>query len=141
MKTTNLILLLQIAGVLHVGLLCAGALMPRVVNLKTHIANLPPFIRKLFWVYYVFIAFCLVAFGTITFIFADSLATGSPLSRALCVFFAVFWLIRLVAATFIFDVRPYLTNRLWQIGYQATNLVFVYLPLVYIWAAWKGGDV
>lgn len=135
----HLTLLLQFAGLMHLGLLCAGALMPRAVNLKTSLAALPPFIRRLFWVYYAFIGLCLVSFGLITFTFAGTLAAGGSLARALCLFLALFWTIRLVAATFIFDVRPYLTNHLWRTGYHATNIVFIYLPIVYAWAALKGG--
>jgi hypothetical protein len=139
MKTFNLTLALQIAGVLHLGLLGAGGLMPRAVGMRSHVGVLPPFLRQLFWVYYSFIALCLVSFGTMTFLLAPALAAGGGLARGLCIFFAVFWTIRLIAATFIFDVRPYLTNSLWRLGYHATNLVFIYLPIVYAWAAWKGG--
>lgn len=139
MKTTNLVLLLQIAGVLYLGLMCAGALMPRAVNLRANLAPLPPFIRRLFWVYYAFIGLCLVSFGLITVIFAPALAAGGGLARAICIFLAVFWTIRLIAATFVFDVRPYLTNSFWRLGYQATNIAFIYLPVVYAWVAWKGG--
>jgi len=139
MKTNTLTLLLQIAGVMHLGLICAGALMPRAVNLRLHIATLPPFIRRLFWVYYAFIGLCLVSFGIITITFAGTLAAGSNLARALCIFLAAFWTVRLIAATFVFDVRPYLTSKLWRVGYQLTNIVFVYLPLVYVLAALKGG--
>src|SRR5438552_16952414 len=106
----NLILLLQIAGVLHLGLMCAGLLMPRVVGMRSHLAALPPFIRQLFWVYYSFIGLCLVSFGTITVALAPTLASGGNLARGLCLFFAAFWTLRLIAATFIFDMRPYLTN-------------------------------
>jgi hypothetical protein len=137
MKIITLTLLLQFAGVLHLGLACAGGLMPRAVNLRTQIAVLPPFIRRLFWVYYTFIGLCLVSFGLITFTFAGTLAAGGGLARAVCAFLAVFWTVRLFAATFIFDVRPYLTNNYWRLGYHATNIVFAYLPLVYAWAAWK----
>lgn len=137
MNIITLTLLLQFAGVLHLGLACAGGLMPRAVNLRTHIAVLPPFIRRLFWVYYTFIGLCLMSFGLITFAFAGTLAAGSPLARALCAFLAVFWTVRLIAATFIFDVRPYLTNHFWRLGYHATNIVFAYLPVVYAWAALK----
>jgi hypothetical protein len=140
MKIPNLTLLLQIAGVLHLGLMCAGALMPRIVNMRTHLAALPPFIRQLFWVYYSFIGVCLVSFGLITVTFADTLAAGSNLARALCAFLAVFWTVRLIAGTFIFDMRPYLTNFYRRIGYHAINIVFAYLPVVYAWAAWKGGN-
>jgi len=135
MKTINLTLLLQLAGVLHLGLVWAGLMMPRAVNLRTHLVVLPPFIRRLFWTYYTFIGLCLVSFGLITFAFAGTLAAGGSLARALCAFFAVFWITRLIAATFVFDVRPYLTNRLWRLGYHATNVVFACLPIIYARAA------
>jgi hypothetical protein len=135
----HLTLLLQLAGLMHLGLICAGALMPRAVDLKHNLVSLPPFIRRLFWVYYVFIGLCLVSFGTITFTLANVLAAGGILSRALCAFLAVFWTVRLIAATFVFDVRPYLTNNFWRLGYHATNIVFAYLPAVYILAAVEGG--
>jgi len=141
MNHLNLTLLLQFAGVLHLGLLCAGLLMPRAVNLKTHIAVLPVFIRRLFWVYYTFIGLSLICFGLITVTFAGTLAAGSGLARAMCGFMAVFWTVRLVAATFVFDVRPYLTNNFWRLGYHCTNIVFAYLPFVYAWAALKRGNI
>ena len=139
MKPLNLSLALQIAGVLHLGLLCAGLLMPRAVKLRVHLAALPEFIRRLFWVYYTFIGLCLVSFGLITFALAGTLAGGDTLARTVCAFLAAFWTVRLIAATFVFDVRPYLTKPLWRLGYHATNIVFIYLPVVYMWAAWKGG--
>jgi len=139
MKPLNLTLALQIAGVLHLGLLCAGLLMPRAVKLRAHLALLPEFIRRLFWVYYTFIGLCLVSFGLMTFALAGTLASGGALARAWCVFLATFWSVRLIAATFVFDVQPYLTSAFWRLGYHATNIVFLYLPIVYAWAAWKGG--
>ncbi len=141
MTTIILTRLLQIGGTLYFGLLCAGALMPRAVNLRTHIAVLPPFIRHLFWVYYSFIGLCLVSFGLITIAFAETLASGSNLARALCLFFASFWLVRLVSAQFIFDVRPYLTKNFWRLGYHATNILLAYLPVVYVLATWEGGSL
>jgi hypothetical protein len=139
MKTNTLIMLLQMAGILHLGLIAAGLLMPRAVNLRSHLATLPPFIRRLYWVYYSFIGLCLVGFGSISVGLAGTLAAGGPLSRAVCAFLAAFWTLRLIAATFIFDVRPYLTSSSLRLGYQATNIAFVYLPVVYALAAWKGG--
>jgi hypothetical protein len=139
MNTSTLTLLLQFAGVLHLGLLCAGFMMPGVVNLRAHVAGLPNFIRRLFWVYYAFIGLCLVSFGLLTFTLAGTLAAGGSLARALCLFFAAFWTLRLVAATFVFDLTPYLTSAYRRIGYHATNIVFIYLPVVYLLAAWKGG--
>ncbi len=140
MTTRTLTFLLQIAGILHLGLLCAGLMMPGVVNLRAHLTALPAFIRRLFWVYYAFIGLCLVSFGCLTFTLAGTLAGGSILARALCAFFAAFWTLRLIAATFIFDLSPYLTNVYRRLGYHAVNVVFIYLPIVYLLAAWRGGS-
>jgi hypothetical protein len=139
MRTNILTILLQIAGILHLGLLCAGAMMPGVVDLRAHLRTVPRFIRQLFWVYYSFIGLCLVSFGCLTFALAGTLAEGGILARALCTFFALFWTLRLIAATFVFDLRPYLTNVFRRVGYHTINIVFVYLPVVYLLAAFKGG--
>jgi len=139
MNTTTLVTLLQIAAVLHIGLAWAGATMPKVVGLGEHLAPLPPFIRRLFYTYFSFIALMLVAFGLLTFILAPNIAAGEPAARGLCLLMLGFWLVRLFVAAFVFDVGPYLTNRLLRLGYHATTLVFICLVLVYALAAWKGG--
>ncbi len=133
--TINLTVLLQVAAVLHIGLMCAGLLMPKVVGMRAHLEVVPPFIRHLFWVYYTFIGLSLLAFSAITFAFADTLAAGSGLARALCTFLAVFWTVRLLAATFVFDMRPYLTTGARRLGYHVLNVAFAYLPIVYALAA------
>jgi hypothetical protein len=132
-----LIYLVQIAGILHLGLISAGALMPRVVGLRTYLTVLPPFVRQLFWVYYSFIGLCLVSFGILSVVLAPALVDGSNLARSVCGFLAAFWTLRLVAATFVLDVGPYLNNRWRRLGYWATNIAFVYLPIIYSLAAWQ----
>jgi hypothetical protein len=139
MKMSALILLLQVAGVLHVGLLTAGGTMSKAVELRQTTLMLPPFIRRLFFVYMAFIGLILAGFGSLTFLFAGEIARGEPLARALCWLFAAFWALRLLVAIFVFDVRPYLTNRLYRLGYWATNVVFVYLLIIYTVAACYGG--
>src|SRR5262245_51908025 len=140
MNTAVLVALLKFAALLHLGLLWAGASMPRAVDLWSHLATLPRFIRRLFLVYFCFIGLSLAGFGCLTFFFASAMAEGVPLARALCVFLTAFWSLRLFASQFIFDLKPYLTNGFRRAGYHALNLVFIYLPLVYFIAAWKGGS-
>lgn len=135
----NPVLLLQFAGITHLGLIAAGMLMPRVVGLRMHIQTLPPFIRRLFWVYYTFIGICLISFGLLSFFLAVPLAEGAPLSRAVCGFLALFWTVRFLAAMFVFDLRPYLTTLPRKLGYQATNVVFTLLPVIYLYTALRGG--
>ena len=129
--------LLQLASFTYLGLIAAGLLMPRVVGLREHLRTLPKFIRQLFWVYYSFIGLCLVSFGLGTFVFAEQLASGTPLARAVCGFLAVFWTVRFIAGTFVFDLRPYLTNGGRRAGLHAANCVFTCLPIVYAWAAFQ----
>jgi alginate O-acetyltransferase complex protein AlgI len=133
----DLATMLRIAGILHLGLLVAGSLMPKVLGLRGHLAMLPPLVRQIFWVYYAFIALCLVSFCVITIVFADTLASGTTFARALCAFFALFWTLRLVAGTFVFDLRPYLSSSYRRAGLAAMNITFMYLPVVYAWAAAK----
>ena len=134
----NTPLLLKLTALTYLGLLAAGLLMPGVVGLRQHLGTLPKFIRQLFWVYYAFIGLSLVCFGLGTFFLADQLAAGTPLARAVCGFLALFWSVRFVAGTFVFDLRPYLTNRWRRAGLAAANIVFTSLPIVYGWVALKG---
>jgi hypothetical protein len=124
----------KFAALAHLGLIAAGALMPRATGLWTDCVKLTPFARTLFRVYYAFIGLCLFAFGVGSWIFADELASGTPLARALCAFLAAFWTLRWVAALLL-DVTPYLVNGWWKTGYAATNVVFCILPFLYAWSA------
>lgn len=134
----NTILILKLAAFTYLGLIAAGLLMPGVVGLRQHVNTLPEFVRQLFWVYYAFLGLCLVCFGLGTFLLADQLAAGTPLARAVCGFLALFWSLRFIVGTFVFDLRPYLTSRWRRAGLAAANLVFACLPLIYGWVALKG---
>jgi len=140
MNTYTITILLRIAAVLHLFLVCAGASMPKAVNLRAHLAVLPLFLRQLFFVYFSFIGLMLIGFGALTFLFAPAMAAGEPVARGLCVLLTAFWSLRLFAA-FVFDVRPYLTNWIYRVGYYAINLIFLYLLAVYCFVAWKGGGL
>jgi hypothetical protein len=131
------VVLLKLAALTHLGLVAAGLLMPRVVDLWKHLRPLPDFIRKLFFVYYAFIGLCLVGFGLGTFFFAEELSQGSPLARGVCWFLAVFWTGRLVAAIFVFDLKPYLTSGWRRLGLAIANTVFACLPILYVVVALK----
>lgn len=132
----NHVVLLQIAGILQLLLLAAGATMPHAVKLREHLSTLPSFIRRLFWVYYAFIGLHLAGFGILTWWRAEGLLAGTPLARGLCGFLALFWGARLLVTVLVFDVRPYLTNGLYKLGHYAINAVFTYLTAVFTWAAW-----
>jgi hypothetical protein len=131
----NAELLLKLASLTYLGLIAAGLLMPRATGLWDDTKKMSPFAQGLFRTYYAFIGLCLVGFGLGTWIYASELAAATPLARAICGFLAVFWTIRLVAAIWVLDVRPYLVNGWYRFGYQLTNVVFGALPFLYAWLA------
>lgn len=48
----NIIRLLRFAGLMHLSLIAAGSAMPRVVGLRAHLLDLPPFPQQLYSVIY-----------------------------------------------------------------------------------------
>jgi len=133
----NLVTLIQIGGLLHLGLLVAGACLPVVVGFTDHLRRLPSFLHRLFLVYYGFIGGTVLALGIISVFYADELAAGGSLARAVLIYLTVFWLARFAVALFVFDLRPYLTNFWRWFGYHLLNLTFLYLPVIYGYTLWR----
>ncbi len=126
---------LQIAGLLQISLLAPGLTMARVVGLREQINGLPSFTQRLFWVYYAFTGIHFVGCGAVTFACADQLNDASGLARGFCAFLAFYWAARVAVAFLIFDVRPFLTTGLHQLGHYVLNTVFIYLTTVFAWVA------
>jgi hypothetical protein len=127
--------LLLLAGIGHFGILAASALVPKVLDWKTALKTLPPFLRTLFWVYGVFIVLTIIGLGTLTLFHADAMAAGDPVARGLAAFIAVFWGARLFVQLFVFDVSAYLTNGWLKLGDHVLTAAFVFLTAVYAFAA------
>lgn len=128
-------ILLRLAGFIQFTILIASALVPRVLDWRANLALLHPFLRSLFWVYGAFIVLIIVSFGTLTLLDAGAMAAGEPVARSLSAFIAIFWLARLAVQWFVFDCRAFLTNRLLTAGYHSLTLAFIYLTVIYGWAA------
>ncbi len=126
---------LLLAGLGQFAILTASALVPKVLDWKTTLQPLPPFLRTLFWTYGVFIVMTIIGMGTLTLLHAHAMATGDAVARSLAAFIAVFWGARLFVQLFIFDARPYLTNRSLKLGDHALTLAFLYFTTVYAMAA------
>jgi hypothetical protein len=123
--------LLQFAAVLQLSILVASALTPRVLDWRTNLAALHPFLRRLFWVYGAFIVLVIIAFSTLTFLHADAMAAGEPVARSLCLFIAIFWGARLFVQFAIFNPRPFLRTWFYQLGYHTLTVIFAFLVFVY----------
>jgi hypothetical protein len=128
-------LFLQFGGALHFVILIASALTPRVLDWRTNLAALHPFLRRLFWVYGCFIVLVIVSFGVLTLLHADELASGAALPRSVCAMIAIFWLARLGLQFLVFDARAFLTTTFLRIGYHGLTLCFTTLVFIYGCAA------
>lgn len=125
---------LTVAGLLHFALLSASASVPKGLNWRENLAPLHPFLRRLFWIYGVFIVIVIICFGTLTLLHGGAMAAGEPVAKSLCAFIALFWTARLFVQLFVFDARPFLTNWVYKVGYRALTVVFVYFVAVYGYA-------
>jgi hypothetical protein len=123
--------LLQLAGIGHFGILIASFQVPRIFDWQRELAPLHPFLRRLFWVYGLFIVLTIASFGVLTLVNVEALAAGDPVARSLAVFIALFWALRLAVQWFVFDARPFLTSRWRWLGYQTLAGAFVYFIAVF----------
>ena len=126
---------LVIGGLLHFAVLVASSLTPRVLEWRTNLATLPPFLRRLFWIYGCFIVLVIASFGVLTLLHADELASGAALPRSVCAMIGLFWLARLGVQFFVFDPRPFLTTPFLRLGYHGLTLLFTALVFIYGCAA------
>lgn len=122
---------LYAAGAGQLGILAASALVPRVLDWRTALAPLHPFLRRLFWVYGVFIVLTISGLGILTLMHAPAMAAGEPVARSLAAFAGIFWLVRLVVQWAVFDARPFLTNAWRRAGYHTLSAAFTALFIVY----------
>ena len=127
--------LIQLAGAGQFGILLASVQVPAILDWKHELAQLHPFLRRLFWVYGVFIVLTILGFGVITMMHVRELADGQPLARAVAGFIAVVWAARLAVQCFVFDAGPFLTSGWRKLGYHTLTAAFVFFTVVYGWTA------
>ncbi len=121
----------QFAGCIQLGILAAALHVPRVVRFRENLAAATPFFRRLVWVYSAFIVLVIAGFGLVSLFHAEDLVSGTPLARWVCLFIAVFWLVRLAVQFFVFDSRPFRHSRFLIAGYHSLTAAFLYLVTVY----------
>jgi hypothetical protein len=123
-----------IAGLMQWSVLIASAYVPIHLRWKATFAALPRLHRQLIWCYAAFIAASIIALGLVCITQSAALAGGSSLARAICIYGATFWGVRL-ALQAVFDVKSYLTAAWLHVGYHALTAFFICFVSVYAWAA------
>lgn len=123
--------LLRLGGVIQLSILIASALVPRMLDWRSGLAKLSPFLRRLFWVYGGFIVLTILGMGVLSIAFAGEIAASPGLGRGFAAFVLVFWAARLFVQFFVFDAGHLLTTTLMRIGYHALTVAFFVLIAVY----------
>jgi hypothetical protein len=122
------------AGIGHLGILSASALVPFQLNWKEELRSLSRLHRQMYWVYGAYVVLSIVAFALISLFNSQELASGGRLARGFCGYVAVFWTCR-VALQPVFDVKEHLTAWWLRLGYHSLTLMFTYFAIVFGWAA------
>ena len=91
------------AGVVHVGIILANVPLPGRLQVREKLAEVPPFVRQIFYVHWVYIVIVLGLFAGLCFGFAAELAGASGMGRFLSAFMAGFWLLRIGLQVFYYD--------------------------------------
>jgi hypothetical protein len=125
---------IRLAGAGQLCVLVASALVPLRLNWKHDLAVLPTLHRQLYWTYGGYVVLGIVALGTISLACADEVAGGSRLARAVCLYGAAFWGVRLGLQA-VFDVKPHLTAWWLAAGYHTLTALFATFTAVYGYAA------
>lgn len=124
-------LAIRFAGVIHLGILVAGALVPKKLSWATELGKLGALNRSVLWTHGIYIFGTILSMCLICLLFPGELVSGTPFAKFLCGLFLVFWAGRLFIAAFYFDVSEHLTHPLLVWGYRALNLSFIVLCGIY----------
>jgi hypothetical protein len=124
-------LLIWVAGLLQLAIAAANLLLPRILRYRENLARMSPMVREIFLVHSGYIVLVLIAFGTMSLLFAPDLAGGSRLGRFLSAFLALFWLLR-IPVQLGYDPAVRRKYRLFDVAFLVALL---YLGGTYLLAA------
>ncbi|MGE5326180.1 MAG: hypothetical protein ACM3NO_04020 [Deltaproteobacteria bacterium] len=113
-----LVPLIWIAGVVHVMLLLANAVVPQKLDYRRNLERVSPIIRQVFVLHTIFILLTVTAFAALCFFYAPALAAGTGVARAISGFIALYWLLRLTLQFLYVDKQTRRANRLGDWAYS-----------------------
>ncbi|MGE3800832.1 MAG: hypothetical protein AB7H80_07410 [Candidatus Kapaibacterium sp.] len=124
-------IILQIAGVVQLGMVLLVFISGRVTRKLDAVHILPPVHRQMCLAYRLYVAGTITALGLFCVFFPEDISSEKGLGRAVAIFGAIFWTGRVVLQ-FRYDINGYLRKKWMRVGYQALAPVFLGLAVVYI---------
>jgi len=124
-------MLLRFAGASQLVLVAASPAIPRVLRWKEELVVLPTLLRRMFWVYAVYICFTHLCFGLLSLLAPEWLLAGTGLAAAVCGFALIWWGARLTIHLLGFETKG-LADTGWKWwAKQALGLLFLTLTAIY----------
>jgi hypothetical protein len=131
-------LAIRLAGGLHLAIIAANVPLPGKLQVRKHLAEVPKFIRQIFYVHWIYIVLILGFFGALCLIFPEQLAGGDSLGRFVSGFIAGFWMLRIILQLTYYDRGTRRENRLLDAMYLVALIV---LSIIFSFAALGGSHV
>ncbi len=116
---------LWLAGAIHAAIVLANFPLPAKLRVREGIAPLPPFLRQVFIVHWIYIVLTVGCFSALCFLFPRELAGASPLGRFLSGFLGLFWGLRILLQLFYYDAGVRRENRVLDLAYMLSLFVLV----------------
>jgi len=113
------------AGAAQLCIIAANVPLPARLRVRERLAGVPPFVRQIFYVHWVYIVIVLGMFAALCLRFARELAGGTSMGRFLSGFMAAFWLLRIVLQIFYYDREIRRENRVLDTLYLVALVVLV----------------
>jgi len=113
------------AGAVHLGIIAANVPLPGRLRVRERLAGVPPFLRQIFYVHWLYIVIVLGMFAALCFGFARELAGATAMGRFLSAFMAAFWLLRIALQVFYYDREIRRQNRTLDALYMVSLVVLV----------------
>jgi len=112
----NPVTLIWAAGGVQLAILAANFVVPGKLRCRENLEKVPPMIRSVFVVHWIYILLMLAIFSALCFWFAPELAGGSRLGHFLSAAIALFWLPRIPIQLFVYDRELRRRHRLGDIA-------------------------
>ena len=111
MSPWSAVRLIWFAGSIHAGIVLANVPLPRQLRVREGMAQVPRFLRQIFYVHWLYIVLMVGGFSALCFGFAHDLAGASSVGRFMSGFMAGFWLLRIMLQSFYYDLEVRRAHR------------------------------
>ena len=132
--------LIFLAGLGHLGLVCASPMIPRLLHWREEVSKLRPLTRNVVTTYAYYILGTNLAFGLLSTLKPEWLLDGSGLARAVAGFIAVYWGVRLLLQFAYYDRKDAPQGMVFRFAEAALAALFLFWTLVYGYVAWRGAS-